>query len=259
MDDFNQKRPPSSPPASPCAIESVHGDGSSDDPICLDVVAAASRETDTNDDMDYQYIPQGQFRTDVKRKQKYSESRKKLLYDFEVWLDTVKKYPYIWLEDDVSFLHEFVSTVNNDREHFPPALPPDGPTNEGSVKGSPVREPTPPLDRDFVSRIYSREIQSDLDCHPVGLVTACSSKFHEIHHLSLNKVDQRKIHTLHVADGNSRIVTVKVASQLNSVMHLVVTVGSVLKLLRYHTVPFRQSTSQDAQLRIAVILLNFDC
>jgi hypothetical protein len=61
----------------------------------------------------------------------------------------VKKYPYIWLEDDVSFLREFVSTVNNDREHFPPALPPGGPTN----KGSPVREPTPPLDSDFVSRI----------------------------------------------------------------------------------------------------------
>ena len=78
--------------------------------------------------MDHQYIPQGEFRTDVKRKQKYSESRKKLLCDFEVWLDTVKKYPYIWLEDDVSFLREFVSTVNNDREHFPPALPPGEPT-----------------------------------------------------------------------------------------------------------------------------------
>jgi hypothetical protein len=259
MDDSNQKHPPPSSPASPCAIESVHGDGSSDDPICLDAVGAASRETATNDDMDYQYIPQGEFRTDVKRKQKYSESRKKLLCDFEVWLDTVKKYPYIWLEDDVSFLREFVSTVNNDREHFPPALPPGGPTNKGALKGSPVREPTPPLDRDFVSRIYLREMLSDLDCHPIGLVTACSSKFHEIHHSSLNKVDQRKIHTLHLADGNEIIVTVKVASQLNSVMHLVVTVGSVLKLLRYHTVPFRQSTSQDAQLRIAVILLNFDC
>jgi hypothetical protein len=86
MDDFNQKHPPPSPPASPCAIESVNGDGLSDDPICLDVVAAASRETDTNDDVDYQYIPQGQFWTgDVKRKHKHFESRKKLLYDFEVW------------------------------------------------------------------------------------------------------------------------------------------------------------------------------
>jgi UDP-glucuronate decarboxylase len=31
---------------------SVYGDGSSDDPMCLDVVAAASRETDTNNDME---------------------------------------------------------------------------------------------------------------------------------------------------------------------------------------------------------------
>ena len=111
-----------------CIRDSVHGVGSSDDPICLDVVAAASRETDTNDDMDYQYIPRGQFRTDMRRKHKYLESQKQLLYDFEVWLDTVKKYPYIWLEDDVSFLCEFVSTVNNDRDHFPPALPPGEPT-----------------------------------------------------------------------------------------------------------------------------------
>jgi hypothetical protein len=52
MDDSNQKHPPPSSPASPCVIESVHGVGSSDDPICLDVVAAASRETDTNNDME---------------------------------------------------------------------------------------------------------------------------------------------------------------------------------------------------------------
>jgi hypothetical protein len=109
MDDSNQKHPPTSPPQSPCAIESVYGDGSSDDPMCLDVVAAASRETDTNDDMENQHIPQGQFRTDGRRKHKYSASRKKLLYDFEVWLETVKKYPYIWLEDDVSLLYDSMS------------------------------------------------------------------------------------------------------------------------------------------------------
>jgi hypothetical protein len=109
MDDSSQKLPPPSPPPSPCAIESVHGDASSDDPMCLDAVAAASRETDTNDDMENQHIPQGQFQTDVRRKHKYSESRKKLLYDFEVWLETVKKYPYIWLEDDVSFLRDSMS------------------------------------------------------------------------------------------------------------------------------------------------------
>jgi hypothetical protein len=76
MDNANQKHPPPSPPASPCAIKSIHGDGSSDDPmLCLDVVAAASRaETNTNDDMENQHIPQGQFWTDVRKKHKYSES-----------------------------------------------------------------------------------------------------------------------------------------------------------------------------------------
>ena len=28
----------------------------------------------------------------------------------KVWLETVKKYPYIWLEDDVSFLLRFNET-----------------------------------------------------------------------------------------------------------------------------------------------------
>jgi hypothetical protein len=118
-------------------------------------------------------------------------------------------------------------------------------------------EPTPPLDKDFVSRIYSREIQSDWDCQPIGLVTACSSKFKEIHHSSLNKIEQKKIYTLHVADGDENVVTVKVASQLTSLMHRI-TVGTVLKLLRFNPVPFIQSTSPSAQLQIALIVTNFE-
>ena len=45
----------------------------------------------------------------MSRKRNYSESQKKLLYDFEVWLETVKKYAYIWLEDDVSLLYDSMS------------------------------------------------------------------------------------------------------------------------------------------------------
>jgi hypothetical protein len=165
----------------------------------------------------------------------------------------LEKYPYIWLEDDVQFLHDFVSAVNNDQEHFPPALPSGGPDNEASLVG----DPTPPLDRDFVSKIYSRKILSDLDCHPIGLVTACSSSFREIHHTSLHKIDQKKIYTLHVADGARNVVTVKVASQLNSMMHRV-RVGSVIKLLRYNPIPFKQSNLPGAQLQIALVLTNFE-
>ena len=38
LDDFNQKRPLPSPPASPCAIESVHGDVSSGAPMSQKVL-----------------------------------------------------------------------------------------------------------------------------------------------------------------------------------------------------------------------------
>jgi hypothetical protein len=219
----------------------------------MDIAAAASREDDTDNDMEDRYIPEGQFRTDLRRKQKHSQKRKELLHDFGVWLETVQKYPHIWLEDDVQFLRDFVATVSNDHEHFPPALPPGGPADEVSL----TREATPPLDRDFVAKIYSRDILSDLDCHPIGVVTACSSTFREIHHTSLHKIDQRKIYTLHVADGDKNVVTVKVASQLNYMMHRV-TVGSVIKLLRFNPVPFKQSDIEGAQLRIALIVTNFE-
>jgi hypothetical protein len=42
-------------------MQSVHGDVSSEDPMCLDVAAAASRETDTDNDMEDRYIPEGKF------------------------------------------------------------------------------------------------------------------------------------------------------------------------------------------------------
>jgi hypothetical protein len=123
--------------------------------MCLDEVAAASREENHSDtEMEDRCMPEGDFRTDLRRKRKYTESRKKLLEDFEVLLETIKKSPYIWLEDDVQFLRDFVSTVNNNQEHFPPSLPPAGPTNNISH----VTELTPQLDKDFVSRIYSRDM-----------------------------------------------------------------------------------------------------
>lgn len=217
-------------------MQRIHGDVLDGNPMCLDVAAAASRENDSDNDMEDRYVPEGELRTDLRRKHKSSQNRKELLYDFGVWLETVQQYPYIWLEDDVQFLRDFVATVNNDQEHFPPALPPGGQANELSL----MTGSTPPLDRDFVSKIYSRDILSDLDCHPIGLVTACSSSFREIQHTSLHKTEQRKIYTLHVADGDKNVVTVKVASQLNSMMHRV-TVGSVIKLLRYNPVPFKHS------------------
>jgi hypothetical protein len=253
MADPNQKHPPSFPPAYPGAFESLDGDGSPGDPImCLDEVAA-SRENHSDNEMEDRCMPEGDFRTDLRRKRKYTESRKKLLEDFEVLLETIKKYPYIWLEDDVQFLRDFVATVNNDQENFPPALPPGGQANELSL----MTDSTPPLDKDFVSKIYSRHILSDMDCRPIGLVTACSSSFREIQQSRLHKTKQRKIYTLHVADGDKNVVTVKVASQLNSIMHRV-TVGSVIKLLRYNPVPFKQSNLVGAQLRIALILTNFE-
>jgi hypothetical protein len=237
-------------------MQIVHGDGSAGDPMMFlgEVAAAPAGENDSDTNMEIRYIPEGDFRTDLRRKHKYSQEQKKLLDDFEVYLAAIKQCPYIWLEDDVQFLRDFVATVNNDQEHFPPSLPPPaGPLNEDS----PVTEPTPPLNKDFISRIYSREIQSDWDCQPIGLVTACSSKFQEIHHSSLNKIEQKKIYTLHVADGDGNVVTVKVASQLTSLMHRI-TVGTVLKLLRFNPVPFLQSTSPSAQLRIALIVTNFE-
>jgi hypothetical protein len=61
MDNSNQKPPPSSPPASPCSMQSVHGNVSYEDPMCLVVAAAASRDNDTDNDMEDTYIPEGEL------------------------------------------------------------------------------------------------------------------------------------------------------------------------------------------------------
>jgi hypothetical protein len=101
MDDFNKKHPPSFPPSYPGAFESIHGDRFPGDPMmCLDEVAA-SRENHSDTEMEDWCMPEGHFQTDLRRKRNYTESRKKLLEDFEVLLETIRKSPYIWLEDDV--------------------------------------------------------------------------------------------------------------------------------------------------------------
>jgi hypothetical protein len=41
-----------------------------EDPMCLVVAAAASRDNDTDNDMEDTYIPEGELRTDLRRKYK---------------------------------------------------------------------------------------------------------------------------------------------------------------------------------------------
>jgi hypothetical protein len=54
-------------------------------------VAPARDEYDSDTDMGTQYIPEGDFRTDLRRKHKYSQNQKKLLDNVEVFLSTIKQ------------------------------------------------------------------------------------------------------------------------------------------------------------------------
>ena len=47
--------------------------------MILNKVAASSREFHSHTEMEDQCTPEGDFRTDLKRKRKYIESRKKIL------------------------------------------------------------------------------------------------------------------------------------------------------------------------------------
>jgi hypothetical protein len=79
MDDSNKKLPSSSSPAYPCTFESVHGAGPPGVLMRLNEVAAPSREVHSDTEMEDQCTPEGDFRTDLRRKRKYTESHKKIL------------------------------------------------------------------------------------------------------------------------------------------------------------------------------------
>jgi hypothetical protein len=62
MGNSNQKPPPSSPPASPFSMQSVHGYVSYEDPMCLVVAAATSRDNYKDNGMENnRYIPDSKF------------------------------------------------------------------------------------------------------------------------------------------------------------------------------------------------------
>ena len=253
MDDSTQRDSAKLPPASYGNNESSHDEVSCDTSRHQNGESLPARDTDSDIDMEDVVVTEGPTRADVKKKHHLQNQRKEVIDVCKTLLSTVLNNEHIWVEPDMDFLRDFVSAVNNDRQRFPAALPPE----EDAEEAESMEKSTPCLDKDFVSQIYSRKVCSQEDGQPVGLVTACSSQYKEIHVYGYGRTNQQKIFTLHLADGNGNIVTAKVASQLNSLMHRVKP-GSVLRLLRYNAVPFKQSESAAAQLRIALILCNFE-
>jgi len=109
---------------------------------------------------------------------------------------------------------EFVERVNHDPSHFPPAMPPSINSGEGGPNSG-----NPTLTDGFAQKLYDGTVCDHHDVggeFPIVVVTAIDCRHKDI---SLgNQSNQEKRCTLHVADGDDNIVTVKVATQLNSRM-----------------------------------------
>jgi hypothetical protein len=92
----------------------------------------------------------------------------------------------------------------------------------------------PLLTKDFAKHVYAGKIHDHNDVgdkFPVVVITAIESKYHTIDIAGCFS-NQEKHYTLHTSDGNDNIITIKIATQLNSHMDMV-KIGSVLELMKF--------------------------
>jgi hypothetical protein len=117
--------------------------------------------------------------------------------------------------------------VSHDPVHFPPTLPLSSLHNEEAT------QPVPELTKGFAKSVYDGAICDD---HDVGnlshvvVVTALEAKYNNVQLGSI--LNQEKQYTLHVADQDDNILTVKIATQLNNRMGAL-KIGSVIEILKF--------------------------
>lgn len=116
------------------------------------------------------------------------------------------------MRDDLGFLRKFVDNIKNDPVHFPPSVP----SHQHAPDAHILDGLTHPLSKNFVQGVYNRSIFSQHDCDPTHLPIVVVTNVQQKHmNISLRDQSNReKRFTMHVADGDSNILTIKGAFQL---------------------------------------------
>jgi hypothetical protein len=113
------------------------------------------------------------------------------------------------------------------------------------------------LSKNFVQGVYSRAIFSQSDCDPEHLPIVVVTNVEQKHvtFTLQGQSNQEKRFTMHVADGDNNILTVKGASQLNAMMGRL-EVGSVVRLITFTAVYFQ--TGSDGPEKVALLLCDYN-
>jgi hypothetical protein len=178
---------------------------------------------DKNEDI---VAPEGSsYRDEEKARKEKAKSLKLLISQVNEFHELVIENPSLWMRPELKGTRDFVEQVSHDPIHFPPNVP-----RFAVHEGIPTTSITPELTSGFAQQLYDGEICDHHDIgsdFPVVVVTAIDCR-----HFNVplgNRSNQEKRYTLHVADGDDNIITVKVATQLNSLLGAV-RLGTVLEI-----------------------------
>jgi hypothetical protein len=211
-----------------------------------------SPEDDADND-DIVVSSDGPSRHEQKRQRFANVKRNTFLLNVKHFTDKILRNPEMWRRDDLGFLRSFVDKIRNDQVHFPPSVASRQCAPEAHISDKWAHR----LSKHFVQGVYSRAIFSQNDCDPEHLPIVVVTNV-EQKHVTINlrgRSNQEKRFTMHVADGDNNILTVKGASQLNATMGRL-EVGSVVRLITFTAVYFQSGS--DGPEKVALLLCDYD-
>jgi hypothetical protein len=171
--------------------------------------------------------PAGRFRDEEKQARKMAKRFKDIITQVNEFHAVILDNPELWFTPELQQTRQFVEKINQDPSHFPSTTP------QGVASGE-VAE-CPSLTAEFAQEVYNgticdnHELRDD-NIFPIVVVTAVDSRYHTVK-LGV-KTNQEKRYTLHVADGDDNILTIKIPTHLNKYMGSV-SVGSVIELIAF--------------------------
>jgi hypothetical protein len=171
-----------------------------------------SPEEDTDND-DIVVCKDGLSRHEQKCQRLANVKRKTFLLNVEHFTDKILREPDMWIQDDLGFLYKFIDSIKNDPVHFPPSMASRQYASEAHI----LDGLAPSLSKNFVQGVYNRSTFLQHDCNPMHLPIVVVTNV-EQKHMTITlrgRSNQEKRFTMHVADGDNNILTVKGASQLN--------------------------------------------
>jgi len=206
-------------------------------------------EQDTqNEDMVHS---DGPYLDEEKDRRKALKHFKDIIAQVNEFENTLLHNPQLWFEPELQHTRQFIEEVNQNPSLFPPIMTLAADTGESPESS------IPPLTKGFAERLYEGKV---CDNHDIGrnflvvLVTNLESRYHTIE-LGRRLTNQEKRYTLHAADGDENIITIKIATQINGHMGTV-KVGSVIELRSFRRGFMPRLHPEDPE-RLAILVSNF--